>query len=212
MTEEDRFFVETIAVSGRNLLMKVNSILKYAESNHKGLGARPSNFRPRLLFEELHKQFAQKAARKCVELDICVQENVPRFIRADREKIQMILIQLLSSAVKFSDSGDVYASQDARKMFKDQWNLYIVVKDQGVGMSAEDLRHIYTPFERINEDTIGKFDGLGLGLTLVYKLVNALRGNIKVHSELGEGSTCVVAVPGAVVRAESVRSVDSIAR
>ena len=108
----------------------------------------------------------------------------------DMDRIEQILDNLLSNAVKFTETGTI--SLNAR--YSDG-ELLLEVKDTGIGMSEEFLKHIYEPFVQERVDARSVYRGTGMGMTIVKGLVEQMGGTIEITSELGVGSTFIVTIP-----------------
>ncbi|HOV14466.1 MAG TPA: response regulator, partial [Spirochaetota bacterium] len=106
-----------------------------------------------------------------------------------------ILINLIANAVKFTDNGEI--SLTVKKIIEnnDENVLQFIVKDQGVGIPSDKIDEIFERFKQLDNGTTKKYQGTGLGLSIVKKLVNLLKGSIKVDSELNKGSSFVVELP-----------------
>jgi CheY-like chemotaxis protein/anti-sigma regulatory factor (Ser/Thr protein kinase) len=113
-------------------------------------------------------------------------------VLADRQRVLQVLLNLLANAAKYNRRGgtvDVVCSRAAER-------VAIAVRDTGDGIEADDLERLFAPFERLGHDQ-GSVEGVGLGLTLVQRLVDAMGGTISVASTPGAGSTFTVELPRA---------------
>jgi len=112
-------------------------------------------------------------------------------LRADGEALRRALWNLLDNAVKYSpDSRTVWM-----KVAREQNECRIAVRDQGLGISAEEQKHIFDKFARSSSSRAAGVEGTGIGLSMVDRIVRAHRGRIKVESEPGRGSTFTVLLP-----------------
>jgi len=127
------------------------------------------------------------------EKNIILNKDVPDniFIEADKDKVNQIIINILSNAIKHSNpNGEVDISLE-----KDQENLIIKIKDNGIGIDKEDLPLIFERFYRSDKSRSRKTGGAGIGLTITKTLVEAHNGRINVDSEIGVGSSFTVILP-----------------
>lgn len=124
-------------------------------------------------------QFLEKNIQFITELD----PNLPKYIKSDAKRLEQILINLLSNALKFTLHGAVSLC-----LTYHQQTLYITVKDTGCGIAPEDLDIIFEPFERGRNIAQQGFKGIGLGLSIVKMLVEALDGEIQLNSQLNQGT------------------------
>jgi len=130
------------------------------------------------------------AAEKGVALSLVVDEQVPEQMRVDGLRLGQVLLNLLSNAVKFTDAGQVVMSLEV-----DHDELLIEVADSGVGMSAEQIGRLFVSFEQADASTTRRYGGTGLGLAISKRLVELMRGSIRVSSRSGEGSVFCVRLP-----------------
>jgi len=108
----------------------------------------------------------------------------------DREKLRLIILNLLDNAAKFTERGEIRIIASQRT-----GSLELVVADTGIGIKREDLSQIFEEFQRGDASSIKKFRGTGLGLAIVKKFVHLLGGEISAESEVGKGSTFTVVLP-----------------
>lgn len=136
------------------------------------------------LVEELQARYADNS----VEVEM---EKGAERIRADRDKLEIILFNLMDNAVKYSPPGsrvNVFAIRGAREVM-------VGVRDQGQGISEENLKAIFQPFRKGEGKEYGPIKGMGLGLHIVNRLVEAHGGRVEVRSEHGRGSTFIAHFP-----------------
>ncbi len=111
-------------------------------------------------------------------------------ILSDRRRVEQVLLNLVSNAVKFTEAGSVRVSA-ARE---GTW-VVIRVRDTGIGIAAEDLPNLFRPFQQLESGLTRRFEGTGLGLSICRRLVEMLRGEISVESVPGRGSTFSFRLP-----------------
>jgi signal transduction histidine kinase len=122
------------------------------------------------------------------------------FIEGDYQKIERVILNLISNATKYSPAG---SSISVQLHSNKKW-VNVHVSDEGVGMSHDDLKKVFIPFVRL-EHTQDMASGAGLGLLSVKKIAEAHGGKIRMHSELGKGTRVVVSFPLSVKKKKSVR-------
>jgi len=118
-----------------------------------------------------------------------VAPNIPT-LNTDRDKLEQIILNLLSNAAKFTEEGEIKISASQQN-----GSLRLVVSDTGIGIEEAALDHVFEEFHRADTIKMRKYGGTGLGLAIAKKLVNALGGEIGVESEVGKGSTFTVTLP-----------------
>jgi len=123
--------------------------------------------------------------------------DVPEYLKGDISKIRYVLLHLLDNAIKFTKEGDIIV--DCK--YKDS-KLCVSIKDTGIGISQKELEHIFQEFVQLDKKLDKKYNGIGLGLSIVKKLVNILGGIIKVKSEKNKGSEFYFEIPIEVIHKE----------
>lgn len=126
-------------------------------------------------------------------LEIGVQNNIDTIV-SDYMKLKQILINLLSNAAKFTENGEVDLWMTNINKNSGAW-LKIVIKDSGVGMSAEEMNHLFQPYTQVGVSSQHNDKGSGLGLSLCKKFTELLGGSIELYSEPGRGTTFIVLLP-----------------
>jgi signal transduction histidine kinase len=126
-------------------------------------------------------------------LQLIVNYNQPpREVITDPSRLHQILINLVSNAIRYTETGSV--TIECRSISDQEWS--IIVQDTGIGISPEDQLRLFQPFERATMPNNKRpSDSTGLGLAIVERLVNLLQGRIYVASQVGEGSTFTVILP-----------------
>ena len=146
----------------------------------------------RVLLDGVSKTLAPNAERGNVALELAVDDTVPALVQVDPVRLRQVLFNLTGNAVKFSRDGRV---QVAVKWRQADERLEVRVADTGIGMSAEQLARLFTPFMQAETSTTRRFGGTGLGLTICHRLVELAGGEISVTSEPGSGSVFTVEWP-----------------
>lgn len=189
--------LEKIDISSRHLLALINDILDMSRIESGKMTLTPENFTMADFIHSLMAVFHPQADKKHqhVELDFSGvrHENV----RGDQLRIQQVLINILSNAVKFTPEGGSISLR-VRETGKvgerlGYANYEFTVTDTGMGMSPEFLERIFQPFERA--ETAAKIEGTGLGMTITNNLVKMMNGEIAVESDLGKGTRFTVTLP-----------------
>lgn len=127
-----------------------------------------------------------------VSQEVSIKANViSLFVRADRNRLKQVLVNLVDNAVKYSEAGDIVTL----RLLRVDKQAQIQVVDQGRGIPLCDQTGIFEPFYRVDEDRSRATGGTGLGLSIVKRLVEGMGGQVKVHSKLGEGSQFTICLP-----------------
>ncbi len=186
---EQREFQVRILVNARHLLTLINSVLDLTiiESGRMDLVEQTFNLRKYL--DDLYAQNVILAKNKALKLTFHIDPALPEVIRADEQRLRQIISNLLSNAIKFTDQGSVEL-----KACGGQGNSWrVIVSDTGIGIAAHLQQNIFDEFRQADEGL--RRGGTGLGLAITRRLVLMMHGNIRVQSELGQGSTFIVELP-----------------
>jgi two-component system phosphate regulon sensor histidine kinase PhoR len=131
-----------------------------------------------------------KSASEKHKIILTIPEKSEKIL-VDRNKMIQVLTNLLSNAVKYSpDGGNIYISMEEKED-----RIYVSVKDEGMGISKEDLPHIFEKFYRAKTEQVKKIGGTGIGLPIVKYILELHNGGIDVQSEYGKGSTFTFYIP-----------------
>lgn len=181
---------ERILESGRLLLSVVNDILDFSRIEAGKMPLEWVAVDVRRLVSEAGNLVAERARAKGVEFLVLPDVNLPLACLGDAMRLAQILANLLSNAVKFTAKGRVTLSAG-----REGSSLVFRVADTGIGMSAEQVERLFSPFEQADGSTTRKFGGTGLGLSIALRLAELMGGTIRVQSTLGEGSRFELRIP-----------------
>lgn len=141
------------------------------------------------------QMFEQSAHQKNLRLTFHCDDGIPAFLNTDAGRIQQLAINLINNAIKFTDVDGVDVYLHWNFIHDDIGEATLVVKDTGIGISAADHERIFESFVQLTHADRRRQPGVGLGLNIVARLVDALQGSITVNSSPGEGSTFEVRLP-----------------
>ncbi|MBI9092986.1 MAG: response regulator [Desulfobacterium sp.] len=189
LSVEESNYLEIIERNGKNLLSLINDILDLSKIEAGRMDVNPKLFPVGSTIETIMERLEPLAEDKGIELDQKIPENYPQ-IESDENRVHQILQNLIGNAVKFTEQGHVMVS--ARR---DAENIYIRVADTGIGISKKEMPHIFEEFRQVDGSSSRPYEGTGLGLTIAYKAVKMLGGNLAVESTLGKGSTFDLTLP-----------------
>ncbi|HQE18503.1 MAG TPA: ATP-binding protein, partial [Aggregatilineales bacterium] len=133
----------------------------------------------------------RQAEAKNLTLTVSVDSNLPREIVGDKQRLEQIVLNLASNAVKFTEQGSVTIS--TRRSGEDEWE--IVVEDTGIGIPPHAQEIIFEKFRQVDGTSRRAYGGTGLGLAITRELAMLMDGNVRVKSKPGEGSTFTVTLP-----------------
>jgi len=204
LPERDRHWLRRIDDASKALLSIVNDVLDFSKLEDGKIELNHEPFGLTNLVSGTVALLADQAARKGVALTFTVEETVADQLSGDVDRLRQILLNLVSNGVKFTSRGrvDIRVSAVAKAPLK----LRFDVADTGIGIPDAALAHIFQRFAQADGSISRQFGGSGLGLAICERLVEAMGGEIGVHSEIGRGSTFHFEVPLALAddRAPSV--------
>jgi two-component system, cell cycle sensor histidine kinase DivJ len=183
-------YAQLINDSGQHLLSVVNGILDMSKMESGNFEISPEPFAPRTALLNCCNLLALKARENGIDLVTRADENLP-VITGDPRAFKQILLNLVSNAIKFTERGGTVTVSAAVEGSR----LVVRVADNGVGISAEDLKRIGDPFFQAGKTYQRRHEGTGLGLSIVKSLVALHGGEMTVQSRIDEGTTVVVALP-----------------
>ncbi|RWQ30326.1 ATP-binding protein [Mesorhizobium sp.] len=183
-------YVGLVKESGQHLLAVVTSILDVSRIEAGAYATEPEPFRFVEAVEMCQSMMRLQADAKNIDLQAQIAPDAGE-INADRRAVQQILINLVSNAIKFTpDGGDVVVG--AKRIGS---RLHFWVRDTGIGIAEEDFANLGKPFMQIQNDYTRRFEGTGLGLSLVKGLVALHEGTMSIESMPGEGTTVTISLP-----------------
>jgi CheY-like chemotaxis protein/nitrogen-specific signal transduction histidine kinase len=185
----ERELADTIRSSGQSLLNIINDILDISKIEAGKLAIDKVSMSVGACIEELGAAMAYQAATKHIELIVDVDANVPHRVLGDPSRIRQCLMNFVSNAVKFTREGEVIVEAWAVHSQAGERVLRFTVRDTGIGISADTLGKLFSPFVQADASTSREFGGTGLGLAIVHRLVELMGGTCGAESVVGEGST-----------------------
>jgi signal transduction histidine kinase len=188
--------LERIRRSQRRLLTLVTDVLSFARLESSRLELHPSNVPVAALLPELEEYVAPLAAARGVRY-ACTLPDASLVARADRDRMEQIVLNLVGNAIKFTEpGGEVRVVAEAR-----DGEVRIAVRDTGRGIPADQLEAIFEPFVQVDQGLTRTAEGTGLGLAISRGLARAMGGDVTVESTPGAGSTFTVTMPRGVEEA-----------
>lgn len=187
--EEDKKLAQTITGCGDTLLTIINDILDFSKLESGKMEVENEAFNLTENVEQIIQLFNSQAVKKSISLNLKSDKNVPQWIYGDVTRIRQILSNLISNAIKFTESGSVELMIGSENKDNEEHEVKFSIKDSGIGMSEEAQKKLFVSFSQVNASTAKKFGGTGLGLAISKALTELMGGSIWVDSKEGEGST-----------------------
>ncbi len=202
--EERETYLNAIIHSADNLKVIINDILDLAVIESGKLKFEKIAFNLKDLVPSIVSTFTYQSREKKISLDYSIEEKLNKILLGDPVRLNQILINLISNAVKFTHRGSIHIHCSIEREQKGSCWVRIEVKDTGVGIPFEKLNTIFESFSQADASVTRKYGGSGLGLTIVKQLVELQDGKITVRSEENIGSTFIALIPYAIGRTKDL--------
>ena len=186
---EQKEFIREAKSASEVLLHIINDILDFSKIEAKKLIMEKIRFNLRTIIEDAISFLVPNATEKGLQLNAMVKAVVPEEVIGDPSRLRQILNNLISNAVKFTESGEISVTVDYLEEENEIAVLSFEVKDTGIGIRKEDIHKLFQSFNQADASTTRKYGGTGLGLAISNELVKMMGGEICVESNLSEGST-----------------------
>nr|WP_301295579.1 transporter substrate-binding domain-containing protein [Pseudomonas nitroreducens] len=184
--------VEVAYDSARSLLTLIGDILDVAKIESGRLTLMPERAHLRELVESVARVFDGLARQKALELRMEIEAEAACDVLIDPLRFKQILSNLVSNAIKFTDSGHVKIRVCGERVAGERLALEVSVQDSGIGISEEEQRQLFEPFSQVARSGNASRGGTGLGLTICRKLAEMMGGTVRMESRPGEGTTVAV--------------------
>jgi signal transduction histidine kinase/CheY-like chemotaxis protein len=195
LTRKQKSYVQ-IMESGSNMLLSlVDNMIDFGTIESGQLKLKSDSFHVSDLLESVLEIMGYQAYSKGIELVASTDFDPDMQVAGDFRRLQQIMINLVSNAIKFTDAGEVAINIGVETSNVGDSILSVSVSDTGIGMSKEASERLFTPFGSITRETGSHGQGSGLGLTISKQLIDLMGGEIKIESEPGNGTTVWVTVP-----------------
>ena len=188
LNAEQREYLDTIGISGENLLMIINDVLDFSKIEAGQITFEKIRFNLHDELTEVVKILKYKAQQKNLNFSFEVAANVPPLLVGDPLRLKQVLINLCNNAIKFTSDGFVHVAVNLINQSDCCVHLNFEVKDSGIGISKENQAKLFHSFTQAETSITRKFGGTGLGLVISKNLVELMHGKIGIISEEGNGS------------------------
>ncbi|MDD3312080.1 PAS domain S-box protein [Pseudodesulfovibrio sp.] len=195
LDREQAEYVETAIASGRTLLQVINDVLDLSKIEAGKIDLVKTLFRPCGLMESVAAMFRLQAEDKGLSLTWEVDDRVAEAYLGDQGRIRQILFNLVGNALKFTETGSIDMRCQAAESRDERYaNLLFTVRDTGIGIPSDKIRTIFKTFEQVDGSYSRRYQGAGLGLSIVRRFAQLMHGGVDVESVYGQGSTFLVTV------------------
>jgi two-component system, sensor histidine kinase and response regulator len=189
LTPKQLNYLTNTKAAAQSLLGIINDILDFSKIEAGKLDLEYTEFELDHVLENLSSIVSQRVQDKNLEFLVAAQQDLPRVLIGDPLRLGQVLMNLVSNAVKFTEHGEIVVTVKLEESVSDRVKLKFEVRDSGIGMTPEQIAHLFQAFSQADSSTTRKYGGTGLGLSISKRLVEMMDGNIRVESEYGHGST-----------------------
>ena len=195
-TEQMHSYLSKILVASQHLLSLINDILEMSRIESGKITLEPAPTSWNEMLQELQTIMQEQIESKKQSFTISIAPLTHDYVMIDKLRMEQVLVNLVSNASKYTpEHGSIRVELAQYPAAKPNQALYkISVIDNGMGMSEDFVKKIFSPFERANNTTVSKIQGTGLGMSITKSIVDLANGTIDVKSKLGEGTEIIVAV------------------
>ncbi|MDQ7090569.1 MAG: PAS domain S-box protein [Methylococcales bacterium] len=191
-------YLDTIHTSGQSLLHLINDILDLSRIESGKMELQAHSISINALCTELNSLFSQKTYDKGLSFECNVNENVPDVIIIDESRLRQVLINLIGNAVKFTHEGFIkliIKCQQVENSDPSKVDLSMTVSDSGIGIPKDQQETIFSSFAQVKGQKETLYGGTGLGLTITLQILALMKGNVRVESEVGVGTSFSLFMP-----------------
>lgn len=185
---EQQDFLDIIGISADNLLIILNDILDFSKIEADKITLECTNLSLETILTTVSEIVRKQVNDKGIELIIYIDHKLPSLFKGDPVRLQQIILNLVSNAIKFTEKGEVFIEISKVKIIEDRINVKFSIKDTGIGISEENQEKLFSAFTQAESSTTRRFGGTGLGLAISKKLTEFMGGEIGINSEEGKGS------------------------
>jgi signal transduction histidine kinase/CheY-like chemotaxis protein len=193
--EDQMDYIKTLKFSGNHLLTLVNDVLDYNKMESGKIVFEQTQFDLNEFLEEIMRSYSFRSKAKNLKFDIRKGNELPKIVIGDPIRLNQILSNLLSNALKFTTNGSITVNVKEFSRAGDKCNMEFSVADTGIGIPKDKHSLIFDSFTQASPDTTRHFGGTGLGLSICKKLIELQGGTISLDSEPGIGSTFRFSIP-----------------
>jgi signal transduction histidine kinase/CheY-like chemotaxis protein len=187
MPEQKEHF-DLLKYSSEHMLNLINDVLDFSKIEADKLELEKQVFNTNDFLLNIQNLFISLFAKKNIALEFDIDDKLNRYFIGDETRLNQVLSNLLSNALKFTEKGKVIVTAKIVKSTSKKASIYFSVKDSGLGITDKQQKIIFLSFTQGDTTTTRKFGGTGLGLSISKNIIEKYKGELKVESKLGEGS------------------------
>ena len=191
LDENQLEYLKSVDRAGEILMSLIDDLLDLSRIESGRLDVNVKAFKLWGFLEDILLQVEHLFDEKDVHFNVDIQDDLPTYLITDDVRLKQVVINLINNAVKFTDHGEVNFNISGFKSDQGHFDFHIEVKDTGMGIPEEQQESIFIPFQQLAPKRIYN-KGVGLGLPICKKIVDALDGRMKINSIVGKGSSFIL--------------------
>ena len=191
-SKEQSDFLLTMQKTGETMVALLNDILDFEKIENGSMDLEHINIDLHSMAKGIITLMTGYIKGKNVKLMSDISPDVPRFVMGDPTRLQQVLFNLVSNALKFTEQGSVTIKLEpggVDNLYHDQCSIKFSITDTGIGISEDGQKNLFQPFKQAETATARKYGGTGLGLAICMRLIQNMDSEIKIHSVINEGTT-----------------------
>lgn len=198
--------------ASKMLLTTINDILDLSKLESGKMDIVPTQYEISSMFSDLVNLVWIRAHQKDLEFKVDIDPEIPSMLYGDEVRIKQVVTNLLTNAVKYTDTGSVTLTAKCERIAADQILLRISVQDTGMGIRKEGLDDLFNSFKRVDESDNRNIEGTGLGLSISKQLMEMMGGKITVDSVYHQGSTFTIELKQRIVNVRPIGAINFAAQ
>lgn len=179
---------DVLKYSSEHMMQLVNDILDFSKIEAGKMVLENAPFNVKGFLQKIVAPFAAPATAKSLMLEIDVSDNMNLEVYGDEMRLIQVMNNLIANAIKFTEKGKVVIELKEMQHHGDRTDIYMAVKDTGIGIAQNKMQQIFESFTQADIETTRKFGGTGLGLAISKKIIGQMGGDLQAESQLGSGS------------------------
>ncbi|MBF0461233.1 MAG: response regulator [Magnetococcales bacterium] len=188
LTPSQRHYLNRIGEASHSLLHIINDILDFSKIEAGKLALEIIPFAMDQVADQVASMTAPKTQDKSLQWIVAVDPRIPPLLMGDPLRLGQILLNLVGNAVKFTETGEVCFEILLTDCTATHAHILFRIRDTGIGMTPEQMAHLFNPFTQADASTTRRYGGTGLGLAISRHLVESMGGSLSLHSVPGQGS------------------------
>ncbi|WP_052770118.1 PAS domain-containing hybrid sensor histidine kinase/response regulator [Paenibacillus sp. IHB B 3415] len=204
MSPVQKDYLNKILSSSHTLLGIINDVLDLSKIEAGKIELQKVNFNLHQLMQELSDILAVLLGSKQLKFIIDTSADIPEMLYGDSLRVEQILINMINNAIKFTDRGHIYVKVEPVRYEEDSIHLEFSVEDTGIGLTRDQIDHLFEPFMQVRHYSRQMSGGTGLGLPICKYFVELMEGDIEISSEPGQGSKFSFTIPFEYARSDEL--------